>query len=78
MKHKDDPDLNLTTKDKSEIEEFVKSNKFHFILRNQILMNPIPKRLKKGETEEQRAPHETLPLQTFLDRVSHSIMTHQL
>ena len=70
MKHKDDAELNLTIEKKSEIVEFVKSNKFHFILRNPILMNPIPKRLKKGETQEQRALHESLPLQTFLDRVS--------
>ena len=68
-KYKDDYNLNLTDTEKSEIETFVKSNKFHFILRNQIVMNPIPKRLKKGETEEQREAHEYHSLNVFLERV---------
>ena len=70
-KYKDDSNLNLTDEEKSEIDTFVKSNKFHFILRNQIVMNPIPKRLKKEETEEQREAHEFHSLNVFLERVSH-------
>ena len=63
--------MNLTNSEKSEIEKFIRSNKFHFILRNQIVMNPIPKRLKKEETEEQREAHEFHSLNVFLERVSH-------
>ena len=70
-KYKNDSNLNLTSREKSEIETFVKSNRFHFILRNQIVMNPIPKRLKKEESEEERGPHEDHPLNVFLERVSH-------
>ena len=82
-KYKDDYNLNLTDAEKSEIEAFLRSNRFHFILRNQIVMNPIPKRLKKGETEEQREPHENHSLNVFLERVSHyyyesSAMTHPI
>ena len=73
MNHKDDLDLNLTIEEKCDLEYEIKSNKFHFILRNQILMNPIPKRLKKEETEAQRGPHETHPIGAFLERVSHSL-----
>ena len=71
MNHKDDSDLNLTIEEICDLEYLIRSNKFHFILRNQILMNPIPKRLKKEETEQQRAPHETHSLGAFLERVSH-------
>ena len=81
FKHKDDLDLKLTDSEKSELETFVTSNRFRFILRNQIVMNPIPKRLKKGETEQQREDHERVSLKVFLERVSYShydssIMTH--
>ena len=88
-KHKDDLDLNLTDAEKSEIKKFIKSNRFHFILRNQIVMNPIPKRLKKEENEQERGHHEYHSLNIFLERVSHILqliqyhtelqsMTHQL
>ena len=70
MKHKDDPNLNLAIEEKCDLEYLIKSNKFHLILRNQILMNPIPKRLKKEETGQQRAKHETHSLGAFLERVS--------
>ena len=69
-KHKDDSDLYLTDEEKSEIENFATSNRFHFILRNQIVMNPIPKRLKEEETEKERERHENHSLQVFLQRVS--------
>ena len=64
-KHKDDLDLNLTNKEKSRIDAFVKSKKFHYMLRNQIVINPIPKRLKKD------GPGQQIGLQVFLQRVSH-------
>ena len=72
-KHKDDLDLNLTDAKKSELKTFVTSNRFHFILRNQIVMNPIPKRLKKEETEQEREDHERHSLNLFLERVSHNL-----
>ena len=72
--HKADVDQNglplLTSHEQTDIEQFVKSNEFHFILRNQIVMNPIPKRLKKEETGDQRAPHETNFIRGCLTRVS--------
>ena len=71
-KYKDDTVVNLTDAEKSEIEIFVKSNKFHFILRNQIVMNPIPKRLKKEISEQERGVHEYHSLNVFLERVSQS------
>ena len=60
----------LTSQEQTEIENFVTSNEFHFILRNQIVMNPIPKRLKKRETATQRGPHEENYIQGCLIRVS--------
>ena len=48
----------LTNQEQTDIKKFVTSNEFHFILRNQIVMNPIPKRIKKQETGSQRGPHE--------------------
>ena len=73
--HKADLDQNglpiLTNQEQTEIEQFVTSNKFHFILRNQIVMNPIPKRLKKQETSTQRGPHETNFIRGCLTRVSY-------
>ena len=63
----------LTSREQTEIESFVTSNEFHFILRNQIVMNPIPKRLKKQETVTQRGPHETNFIQGCLIRVSYII-----
>ena len=82
-KYKDDTVLNLTDAEKSEIETFVKSNRFHFILRNQIVMNPIPKRLRKEKSEQERGAHEYHSLNVLLERVclSHyksSMMTHHL
>ena len=82
-KYKDDSNLNLTDAEISEIDTFVRSNRFHFILRNQIVMNPIPKRLKKEETEQERGPHEYHSLNVFLERVSliyfeSFLMTHSI
>ena len=72
--HKDDLDTNglplLTNQEKTDIEHFVTSNEFHFILRNQIVMNPIPKRIKKEETGSQRGQHETNFIRGCLTRVS--------
>ena len=58
-KHKDDADLNLTSTEKTEIEEWLDENKFHSILRSQIVMNPIPKRIKKDKSKSERAPRES-------------------
>ena len=60
----------LTNQEQTEIENFIKSNEFHFYLRNQIVMNPIPKRIKKQETATQRGPHETNYIRGCLIRVS--------
>ena len=72
--HKADLDQNgrpiLTSQEQTDIEKFVTSNEFHFILRNQIVMNPIPKRIKKQENATQRNPHEANFIQGCLIRVS--------
>ena len=47
-----------------EINNFLNENDFHKYLRNQIIMNPIPKRIKKHESAEQRRPHEVHPLRS--------------
>ena len=69
-RHKDDTDLNLTLTEKAEIEKWLDENEFHSILRSQITMNPIPKRVKKGETESVRAPHEAHYIKEASERVS--------
>ena len=69
-KHKDDVDLNLTSKDKTELENWLKEKKFHLILRQQITMNPIPKRIKKGETKDERDRHEGHFIKECSERVS--------
>ena len=69
-KHKDDVDLNLTSKDKIELENWLEENKFHLILRQQITMNPIPKRIKKGESNNERARHEGHFIKECSERVS--------
>ena len=69
-KHKDDPDLGLTSVEKAEIEKWLDENKFHSILRSQIVMNPIPKRVKKEETKSVRNQHETHYIKEASERVS--------
>ena len=68
--HKDDTDLNLTLTEKTEIEKWLDENEFHSILRSQIVMNPIPKRIKKAETAAQRARHEVHYIKEASERVS--------
>ena len=68
-KHK--TDLILTSTEKTELENWLKEDKFHSILRQQITMNPIPKRIKKGETEAQRVQHETHAIKECSERVSY-------
>ena len=46
-KHKDDIDLKLTSAEQNEIQKWLDENEFHSILRQQIIMNPIPKRVQK-------------------------------
>ena len=69
-KHKDDVDLNLSLAEKHEIEKWLDENEFHSILRSQIVMNPIPKRIKKADTAYQRAPHEVHYIKESSERVS--------
>ena len=69
-KHKD---LNLTSTEQIEIENWLMEDKFHLILRGQITMNPIPKRIKKGETAAQRNLHERHYIKECSERVSHLI-----
>ena len=68
--HKDDADLNLTLAEKVDIEELLNRNDFHSILRSQITMNAVPKRIKKGESEVDRAGHEAHLIKEFSERVS--------
>ena len=63
-KHKDDTDLNLSLGEKTELENWMKADKFHSILRRQITMNPSPKRIKKGE-------HGTHSIKECSERVSY-------
>ena len=67
-KYKDNADL--TSEEKIELEEWLKEDKLHSILRQQITMNPIPKRIKKGETKAQRHPHESHFNKDCFERVS--------
>merc|ERR1712113_461674 len=59
----------LTIQEKSEAEAYVKDDSFHRILRMQIVMNPIPKRLKKTETAQDRNRHEVNSIYGFLKRM---------
>ena len=68
-KHKDDIDLNLTSTEKTELETWLDDNKLHSILRSQITMNPIPKRIKKGATAAVRAPNEAHFVKECAERV---------
>ena len=72
-KHKDDTDLNLTLAEKAEIEKWLDENEFHSILRSQIIMNPIPKRVKKGESASVRVSHETHFIKEASERVRHLV-----
>ena len=45
-----------------EVNSFLNRNDFHKYLRYQIIMTPIPKRIKKDESAEERRPHEVHPL----------------
>ena len=69
-KHKNDADLNLTIREKCELENWLNEDKFHSILRQQITMNPIPKRIKKGETAAERNPHEAHSNKACSERVT--------
>ena len=69
-KHKNDNDINLTPAEQAELENWLEENKFHSILRSQITMNPIPKRIKKGETASARYPHEAHFIRECSERVS--------
>ena len=59
----------LSPEEQKDVENFVKNDNFHGILRTQITMGPIPKRIKMEETAEQRAPHEYNMLYGFLASV---------
>ena len=69
-KHKDDIGLNLTSTDKAELETWLEENKLHSILRSQVTMNPIPKRIKKGATAAVRNQHEAHYVKECAERVS--------
>ena len=71
-KHKDAADLNLTLAEKDEIKNWLDRNDLHSILRSQITMNPIPKRIQKGKTQSDRAQHETHYIKEASERVSQS------
>ena len=70
QKHKDDADLNLTPGAKSYIRCWLEDNEFHSILRSEIVMNPIPKRIKRGRTRAERARHEKYYIKEASERVS--------
>ena len=68
--HKNDTDLNLTLDEKAEIEKWLGQNDFHSILRSQITMNSVPKRIRKGDAAHVRSAHETHYIKEFSERVS--------
>ena len=68
--HKDDADLNLTLTEKTEIEEWLNRNDFHSILRSQITMNSVPKRIRKEDSANVRSAHETHLIKEFSERVN--------
>ena len=68
-KHKNDSDLRLSWSDKTEIVDWLNDNKFHSILRSQITMNSIPKRIKKEQAAALRGPHEVHTNKHFSERV---------
>ena len=70
QRHKDDVDLGLTSNEKLDIKWWLEQNEFHSILRQQIVMNPIPKRIKKGESSSVRGPHEAHYIKEASERVS--------
>ena len=69
-KHKNDIDINLTPAEQADLESWLEDNKLHSILRSQITMNPIPKRIKKGETASVRGQHEVHYIRECSERVS--------
>ena len=69
-KHENDKDLGLNSTQKAKIKKWLDENKFHSILRSQIVMNPIPKRVKKEETKSVRNQHETHYIKGASERVS--------
>lgn len=71
-KHKDDADLDLTSTEKTEIETWLEDNALHSILRSQITMNPIPKRVLKEATGDQRNPHEAHYIKDASERMAFS------
>ena len=70
-KYKDDADLNLTESEKSDLAKWLSKLEFHSILRSQITMNAMPKRIKKDATPGTRADKENIEsYEHFADRVS--------
>lgn len=69
-KHKDDTDLRLSRRQKRALEIWLDGNGFHSVLRQEITMNPIPKRIKKSETRAQRNLHEAHYIKECSERVS--------
>ena len=53
-----------------QIDDLLNENDFHKFLRNQIIMNPIPKRIKKDQSADGRRPHEVYPLRSASLQVS--------
>ena len=69
-RHKNDADLNLTPTEKTEINIWLNEHNFHLILRKQITMNPIPKRIRTEETPARRNRHEAHSIMFFSEKVS--------
>ena len=71
-KYKDDADLGLTETERSGLAKWLKDNAFHSILRSQITMNAIPKRIKKETSPGTRANKENISSYLeFSERVSY-------
>ena len=60
----------LSFEERVAAETFIKNVDFHRILRNQLIFNPIPKRMKTKLNEFDRADHERHSIRGFVKRVS--------
>ena len=69
-KYKDDIDLNLSSVEKTHVNKWLETKEFHSILRQQITMNPIPKRIKQGISQSARINHEAHYIKECSERVS--------
>ena len=67
---------NMTQDVIDKVNELLQRNDFHSYLRKQIIMNPIPKRIKKDESAEERRSHEVHRLRSAALQVRLNFLIH--